>query len=94
MTLAGRRCRSHQVVTCLQCKAVKRFPVNAGHQLWSENPDAWLGTLPGGKNCLEAGLGAVPAGMGHLEAGLGAVPAEKVQFEAGLGTLPIGEIHS
>jgi len=37
-----RRHNSHQVVTCLECHTIKRYPVKSEHQLWSETSEAWL----------------------------------------------------
>jgi len=37
-----RRRHGHQVVTCLECDTVKRYPVNSEYQLWSERSEAWL----------------------------------------------------
>jgi len=41
-----RRRRCHQVVTCLECRTNKRFPVRSDHGLWSERPEAWLSGGP------------------------------------------------
>ncbi|CAI9720891.1 P subunit p21-like [Octopus vulgaris] len=42
-TIRSRRRREkHTVVTCLECGLVKRFLWRPDHQLWIDNPAAWL----------------------------------------------------
>jgi len=70
-----KRRRSQRIVTCLQCKSMKRFPINPAHQLWGDNPEAWLGTLPAGKtNFADAGLSKLPVVKEKSVTEVGALP--------------------
>jgi len=75
-----KRRRSQRIVTCLQCRSIKRFAVNPAHQLWGDSPEAWLGMLPAGKTIVEAGLGKLPV--------------VKEISATDVGMLPIGETTS